>query len=876
MYFIQAASCSLSSSGRLHILPITYKRSFRQSSQSNNIVPCTVTDGEKYRQAQEWAPLTPQAGTFCYETPDDAQTTKGTLSFIDNNPSYSCDVSSTNDPTRNSTNDANTELANFFERPVEIASYTWAVGGALDATLRPWNLWAINPRVSNRLSNFKNFRGDMHIKVILNGNSFYWGRALLSYMPYPDASPWYRTAGDSDVVSASQRPHIYLDPSTSQGGHMVLPFFCRGDCLDLTVAGTMTAFGELWLSSLSPLRQAQSLSQGIGIKIYAWVENIHLTSPTSVDAAGLVPQAGDEFGDGPISRPANIISKVAGVLESVPAIAPLAMATQMAAKGVGSVAASMGYSRPRNIKSIDSVRVWQTGDLALSDTNVTNNSLSMFAKNEVTLDPRTAGLGDADELDFSYLAAKESFMYATPWRLADVTNDVIISMPVTPLMRKVNDTPLITVDGVILAPMGLVALPFKFWRGSIKYRFQVVGSGYHKGRILAVWDPVLGSSAPETNVVYSKIIDIAETKDFSITIGWGASDPGLQVGAVTVSNTFSNAGNVVPNTTTQNGVLTLYVLTPLVTSGSDTNDVEILTSVSSPELEVWCPESDEIRSWSPFPRPEPAEVQFQAGNTMSDETGQSENASPEGMGVDEYAGGKAVDITLPAILAGESIVSYRQLLKRFCFERVGGQAWTSTLTNFVLCAIPVKSYPLFRGYLSDGLQTYQGEAVNAVPTTPLNFISACFAGWRGSVRYKVFPSHGPNSKPDMILVSRGDNFSLTPTATSFINNINNYSVFRCQYDESFGGTQVSNTVQGNVLDFEIPWYAVERFASTYASNSSGVRALGARINLVKFPDGTTEVKSPSVDLFKAVGEDFNLFFFTGSPTWWFVSLTADT
>lgn len=697
----------------------------------------------------------------------------------------------------------------------------------------------------------------------------------MSYMPYPSSAPWYRVAGDSDTVSASQRPHIYLDPSTSQGGHMALPFFCYHDCIDMTGMNAFYNLGELWLKSLSPLRQAQSLSQGIVIKVYAWVEDIHLTSPTSVPMYGLSPQAGDEYGDGPISRPANIISKISGVLESVPAIAPLAMATKMAARGVGNVAASFGYSRPRNIQPINSVRVWQTGDLALSDTTVTNNSLSMVAKNEVTLDPRTVGLGDADEMDFKYLAQKESFMYTSPWRLADVTDDIIISMPVTPVMRKVNDSPLITVDGVIPSPMGLVALPFKYWRGSIKYRFQVVGSGYHKGRILAVWDPVLGATTPETNIVYSKIIDIAETKDFSITIGWGNERPGLEVGPMTLGSTYSNVTNYTPILNQHNGILTLYVLTPLVTSGADTNDVEILTSVSSPELEVWCPESDEIRTWSPFPRPEPVAVSFQAGNTMSDEVGQSENAAPEATGLDEYAGGKAVDITLPAILAGESIVSYRQLLKRFNLERAVGQAWTAEPTKFALVQMPVRSYPLFRAYLAGGLNTLDGDAINAVPTTPFNFITACFAAWRGSVRVKIIPTMAPTAKPDSILVSRGDNFSLVSDANKFLDNFNNYALFKAQYDESAGGTQVTTSVQGNVLDFEIPYYANTRFVFPYIGNSASNKSLGARVNAITFPDGTTEVKNQTFDLYKAIGEDFNLFFFTGSPTWWFVPIAAD-
>jgi hypothetical protein len=45
-------------------------------------------------------------------------------------------------------------------------------------------------------------------------------------------------------------------------------------------------------------------------------------------------------------------------------------------------------------------------------------------------------------------------------------------------------------DGSIrFAACGAAAMPFKYWSGSMKYRFQVVCSAFHRGRIAVVYDP---------------------------------------------------------------------------------------------------------------------------------------------------------------------------------------------------------------------------------------------------------------------------------------------------------------------------------------------------------------------------------------------------
>jgi hypothetical protein len=50
------------------------------------------------------------------------------------------------------------DFSNWFERPVKIKEINWAVNGTVAQSFEPWEEWAKDPRIANRLCNFKNFR----------------------------------------------------------------------------------------------------------------------------------------------------------------------------------------------------------------------------------------------------------------------------------------------------------------------------------------------------------------------------------------------------------------------------------------------------------------------------------------------------------------------------------------------------------------------------------------------------------------------------------------------------------------------------------------------------------------------------------------------
>jgi hypothetical protein len=834
---------------------------------------CNVPDIN--RVVSEDTNLNPEAGQFSYTALGDDYTNHSTLTFVDANASYMETVQSDlNDEVRNATNDDSVSLGDFFSRPVKIHTMTWNVGSTIQDNIKPWQLWATNKRVSNRLSNFKNFRGILHVKYIINGNQFYFGRMMSSYTPFQQGDFIRYTNSPLDINPASQRPHIYLDPSSSQGGELVLPFFWPEDCLNMTAGSNFSDMGDLWHVGLTTLEHTQNVSNPVTISVYAWCTEVKLTSPTQVNFAGLQPQSGDdgEFQDAPPTAINTALEKIKGGLEIIPKIAALAVATQKAFTQMAMAAAAFGLSRPRIIANTSVYQNWQTGNLAATDAPDTSKSLGLTLKQEVTIDPRIVGLGDVDELSFKHLSGIESLYTSFPWNYSDAIDYPLFSTAVTPLLTKIDSYVLPpSAPAATYPPMGMVALPFQFWRGSIKFRFQLACSGYHKGRLLIVWDPVLGSSSPEENTVYSRIVDIAEVKDFSITVGWGDSKPGLDTTTLATAAETSVNGNIfIPNSTT-NGVLTVYVLNSLVTAGANTSPITTLVSASSPDLQVWAPDADRTR-WLSYHLKAPPMVP-ESGVMQTDEVPADENAAPHSSPTIDHVGSTDSVLPLGLITSGEVVSSFRQCMKRYAFERMVGASKNLTGVRIGLVTMQGAAYPIYRGEVpSGGLN--QGGTFNEVSTTIHSYVCGAFSQWRGSTRFKLYKACV--MKPDYMVLSRGGGLASLNIAENFLRDFDNRCAVGVAIDDSWSGSQITTANQSDMLDFELPFYIKTRCAPTKFFNAT--RALGwtLRAWFAPKPSEPNQDYELNYMVFRSVGEDFNVFFFLGVPPMWYTPTQLNT
>ena len=784
------------------------------------------------------------------------------------------------------------DFPNWFERPVRIRDVDWAVNGSISQTFHPWNLWAKDPKIANRLTNYRNFRGKLHVKFTINGNQFYWGRLLCSYNPYNTLTGTNSYTQPSGLVQCSQRPHVYLDPASSTGGELVLPFFHPYNAIDLTKSGTLDDMGEIELNSIGLLRKMNG-TQAVSVTVWAWCEDVVLSGPTQINIDGITAQmAIDEYGSGPVSKPASAVASLAGKLSKVPVIGPYAMATQIGAASLGKIAALFGYSRPTVITEPCLNSPLPTGNMAQVDAPDTSRSMALTSKQEVTVDPRTTGLGGTDELDISGLCERESFYTTFLWDYADTTGSLLWNCGVSPMT-----TTSVVAGEYDLSPMSFAALPFRYWCGSITYRFQVIASGYHKGRLMFCWDPI--RSAPTGSLIshtkYTHVVDIAEERDFEITVGWGSDRPALEIPLIDALNNDLNVA--VFNTDNFNGALAVYVLNDLVTSQDTTDPVSLAVSVKSHDMHYYAPHEARLEDLS-YHNPtlvNLANIEAQADIEQTDANQmEGEAIQPEGDNELVDMGSTGISAMQVPFCAGEQITSFRQCIKRYSQHAIHGGYLGGSASKFESFAYYVHKQPAFPymfGYEPGGVDTDTlGANVNECTFTLLDYLAPAYAGWRGSLRWKITPIQAPCCSWMLEAKRCGSNCNYEDNFNYF--NQDNFGnsnpklftsairkELQADIQGGWDGIVTTATQHNPVLEFSIPYYNNRRFMTlprnTALDSSEG---MGWWIRFTNTGQGTqstasgtgdgapnTPAKSIILNSYVAAGEDFSFFFFRGVP-----------
>ena len=151
-----------------------------------------------------------------------------TVTFRDGPEQWSAAMHTGNDPTRYITVHDDVGLAEFFARPISIYSITLTPGTTYaGVSINPWQLFMTNNRVSNRMSNYRLFSGNLHVKVMINGNGFYYGRYMVSYAPYYQRDVAFAgtaLGSASSLMQNSQRLKLFVDPSESQAEFLSFHF----------------------------------------------------------------------------------------------------------------------------------------------------------------------------------------------------------------------------------------------------------------------------------------------------------------------------------------------------------------------------------------------------------------------------------------------------------------------------------------------------------------------------------------------------------------------------------------------------------------------------------------------------------------------------
>lgn len=818
-------------------------------------------------------------------------TQQQTVSFSDQNQQWTYAIDNQFDSAHRTVDTDDADLNNFFSRPIKIASINWTVGSTFGTTLNPWQLYFENLRVINRISNFNVLRSKLCVRIMINGNGFHYGRALASYRPlhtYDGMVPWRYGLVNQDIIAASQRMHVWIDPTKSQGGTLCLPFVYYKNAMNVPEQD-WREMGELDIASITDLRHANGGTDSVTLSVFAWAEDVSLSIPTVSEPGALAPQSfleehaneTDLASKGPISGPAAAVAKVAGSLAKIPMISKMALATEMAATATGSVARLFGMSRPVDSGPIQSYKPTYVGNMANSNVLDTSTKLTFDVKQELTIDPVATGLGPSDEMAINSIASRESYLTQFAWSTSDVPERLLWNCYVTPSLFD-TVTPAANQE-YHYTPVGYVSRPFENWRGTLKYRFQVVASSFHKGRIKVVYDPYFNSTT-EYNTQSTHIIDLANERDFTVEIGWGQeysyldhADNGSQ-GPPFDTSLLSGArhGEV-------NGVIAVYVVNDLTTPSSELSDVSILVSVSAgDDFEVCNPNSDSISTVEFWPPPSPprdagGRWEPQADLSSGDEDLTTQETKPMATPIDHLHG---VDVTCSddaqKIYFGDPVTSLRQIMKRYGSTRSYVNIAVAGEEGFRI-TMRLPNFPFYRGYDPNGIDLVTTPVdpteYNFMRTTPLHYFTPLFLCRRGGIRVKYMYT-SPTSGSKMMAVTRVAEPGTSSFSSGVVRTINAESAskasaaaFNNTVTDCWSGAHVTHVDQNPVLEVELPFQSNLRFAPARKKSVMEVGSPFSHNHTVRYPCGDVAGATQLLQ-FVSVGEDFSLSFFQACPVFW--------
>jgi hypothetical protein len=798
------------------------------------------------------------------------------VDFGDQKDPYIYSVDDAVDPTRTLMDTDDARLDNFLARPLKIQEFEWSTSTVFYQAIDPWSLYLQNPRVINRIANYNLLRAKLNLKIVLNGNGFLYGRGIASYLPFAskDDLSQNRALIIQDVVQASQQPHVFLDPTLSMGGNMKLPFYHYKNYLSIPDS-EWGELGQLTLRSINELKHANGATDRVTISVFAWIEDASMAVLSSVEPSTLVPQSGKEIDEanmkGFISGPATAVQKAATVLAQVPMIAPFATATATGAGVVADVAKALGYCRPPVTRDPEPYKPLAISPLALTTVPDGTQKLTVDDKQELSIDPRIAGLGAADPLNIKEIAKRESYLTSFAWQTGTIPETLLWNSRISPVLWAEDG---LSPNGYHFPASAMAALPFKYWTGSMRFRFQIVASAFHKGRIKIVYDPnFLNSNEYNTN--YLEVVDIADKTDFTIEIGNGQPTTLLDhanPGTTSVTTLYGSTTFVTREP--GNGVIGVYVVNELTTPNSTANnDISVNVYVSmGDDFEVFVPDNKfqnfVFKPQSGFEEQSGVEGSPELQNTTEPSAPQQAESSEVGPGYTNHA-------LINKVFTGEAISSFRAMLKRYNLHS-NLIFVPNTNANIYFGRRP--AFPYLRGKVAGAVDTTgTSVAYNYCNTVLLQWVTYAFSGWRGSIRWKVmlrgYEDIGRKLSVNIERAPQGDlgyrkgaitspSFATSSAAAaSVVVEAGNYPRDVAPLSGARGKAYFTGNINQNV-EFEVPFYSNYRFSPGKQEDLTTTLNYGEGFDYSIF---TKILADTALDAHCATGEDFQVYFFTGLP-----------
>jgi len=610
------------------------------------------------------------------------------------------------------------------------------------------------------------------------------------------------------------------------------------------------------LYSFTNIGCVSSSPSPISIQMYGWMENIDLGTPTATQYAYTTESAPfREEEKGPVEKISTRLVSASKVLGRIPILRPLSTASSMFFGVTRDISAIFGWSKP--IVQTMPVRVrpepYQNAATTIGCDTV--HKLTLDPHQELTIDPRVTG-GSEDEMSFAHLYRRKSYVANFTWGASSAPYTTIFTCAVHPnivsYFADVGNSKIYSMPSA----MAFSCQPFEFWRGDIVFRFTVICSKFHRGKLAFFYEPNLAqytiiNSALVPTKQYETIIDIQDTQCVDIKVSWNSYRAWLKnVDAANAYGTLASPGSAAYFYDFANGYIGVYPFTKL--QSPDNSNVTVLVSVYATDMhynvltEAHMPQYRLTTESEPFGPLVSESLKFSDNHRLS---------APVSM-IDLAPSNASVD-HISQFHFGEEPFSFRTLMKRYV-------TWNRTAITFGGAANTVNPVKLVSPIFPTSNIPYGTSSTPATYYDLFSYLRYAYLGYRGSIRHRIR------------ILTQTTNTITTSTYTTKLNapSTSQPTVSLAIQTTEFGNLPlVGGTTFGNVnnaVEVEFPCYTNNLFllpmSETLDDAASGgvmetrfIRGFTHNHDFV----GATGVWAVQLDV--ASGEDFSFLRFQGSP-----------
>jgi len=688
-------------------------------------------------------------------------------------------------------------MKDFLERPVQVAAISLSLDSDIDLSFNIWNLFLGDPTVRSKLRNYAFLRCNLGVRITLSGTPFHYGRMLVSYQPFPYVNQTLSSFGPTYRIQRlnylSQAPGAKtLDVRENAPFEMVVPYVSpqpvgrlfNNSAVALSDAANFDDFdklGTLYISTLNQIKAVTTTATNVYLYVYVYATDVTILGATG--SVGVIETESDERIKGPVETMSTAMLPVSKAMEHIPVIGRFAKASSTVLGVLSKVSALFGWSYPTVITHPGRVKNEPFQNGAQTIGMDTGHRITLDPKQELTVDPRIVGVDD-DEMAIAGICQRESLLDQFSWNVGEVPlTDIIWSAAVTPRANIVDN--LTTKLGCMPTALSFAATPFKYWRGKITYRFEIVASNFHRGKLMFCYEPnivqySLITANLNTNKQYVKVIDIQETQSVEFTIDWNFPKPWCKnIDDASMDNTVGV--QFVPGSSlfeTCNGVIFVTPFTEI--QSPDGSAVEINVFVHAPQM-VFNRFSEELLPLTTLPY---------SGTIVLESDERDFNRGVSNMEMNKSIHDHTM---LSEEFFGELPVSFRSLLKRFMqsYERSTGA--TSGVASFIFPILP---------------SSYEGVTFNTRPIKNLyQYIRFAYLAQRGGMRKRFrFVPDGS----DLRFQGARINVSLNEESTTTLGPTT--SGTKAISEIIPDGTVTFMNLTNTGIEFELPFYTNNLFA----------------------------------------------------------------